>query len=108
MKSGLSKKEYIEWLQRYIIIHSWIYYYGNDSLISDQEYDKRAKELVELQSEFQDIEQTQYGYVFYDFDGTTGFDLYDRLKEEDKKYLTRLAGHVMRLANEDQKSRRVK
>lgn len=34
---------------------------------------------------------TQYGYIMYDFDGTTGFDLYSRLNEHDKKYLISIA-----------------
>lgn len=84
-----------------MLIHSWIYYEGNNSLITDQQYDKKAQELVELQSQFKDIEQTMYGYVFHDFDGTTGFDLYHRLNEADKKYIVQIACHVMRLANRD-------
>lgn len=105
MIKGLTDQEYIEWLQRYIIIHSWIYYYGNDSLISDQDYDKKAKELVLRQNNFGDVKNTQYGYVFYDFDGTTGFDLYDRLNDDDKKYLVQLAQHVMSLANGETKGK---
>lgn len=99
--NNLNEQEYIEWLQRYILVHSWIYYEGSDSLITDQQYDKKARELVELQSRFQDITQTQYGYVFHDFDGTTGFDLYHRLNENDKKYIVQIACHVTRLANRE-------
>lgn len=28
-----------------------------------------------------------YGYAYYDFDGSTGFHLTDRLTKKDKKYL---------------------
>ena len=31
----------------------------------------------------------------YDFDGTTGFDLYSRLNEADKRYLMQIARHVL-------------
>ena len=34
---------------------------------------------------------TQYGYVFYDYDGTTGFDLFDRLKQKDKTMIQGIA-----------------
>ena len=32
-----------------------------------------SKQLVELQKTV-DVRLTQYGYIFYDFDGSTGFD----------------------------------
>ena len=31
----------------------------------------------------------------YDFDGTTGFDLYDRLNEHDNEYLMNIACHYL-------------
>lgn len=95
----LTEKEQIEWLQRYILVHSWIYYYGNDSLISDRQYDKKAKELVDMQSGYAKLGQTQYGYVFHDFDGNTGFDLHDRLNDKDKEHITHIVRHVMKLAH---------
>ena len=30
---------------------------------------------------------TRFGYAFYDFDGSTGFHLYDRLKPNDRYYI---------------------
>lgn len=80
----------INFLQRKIIINAILYYELNTSPLSDKEYDELSRQLVDLQKNI-DIQQTQYGYVMYDFDGTTGFDLYSRLNEHDKKYLMSIA-----------------
>lgn len=98
----MTKKDKINWLQRYILVHSWIYYENNDSLINDRQYDLKAAELVKLQRST-DITTTQYGYVFYDFDGTTGFDLFHRLKPHDKQYIVQIAHHVIKLYNIERK-----
>ena len=34
---------------------------------------------------------TQYGYCMNGFDGSTGFDLYEKLNSHDKDYLMKLA-----------------
>ena len=80
----------INFLQRKIILNAIAYYELNINKLSDKEYDELSHQLVELQKDI-DIQQTQYGYVMYDFDGTTGFDLYSRLNEHDKKYLMSIA-----------------
>lgn len=85
----------INFLQRKIILNSIVYYMFNKNLISDREYDLMSRQLVELHKEYGDISDTQYGYVMYDFDGTTGFDLYDRLSDLDKDYLAKLAEHMV-------------
>ena len=90
------------------MIHSWIYYYGNDSLVTDKKFDSTAKQLVELQKDIDDIGNTQYGYVFQDFDGTTGFDLYERLNDEDRKYIYQLANHTIKLYQRDLQNGRKK
>lgn len=84
-----------------MLIHSWIYYYGNDSLVTDKEFDSTSKQLVELQKNIDDVKNTQYGYVFQDFDGTTGFDLYERLNENDRQYIYQLANHIIWLYHRD-------
>lgn len=80
----------INFLQRKIIINAILYYELNASPLSDKEYDELSRQLFELQKDI-DIQKTQYGYVMYDFDGTTGFDLYSRLNEHDQKYLISIA-----------------
>ena len=44
-----------------------------------------------------------YGYIFYDFDGTTGFHLYDRLNENDKNYLDNIVNHILILSRKPDK-----
>lgn len=40
------------------------------------------------------LEQTQYWYAMYDFDGSTGFDIYSRLNKRDQTYLWAIAQQV--------------
>lgn len=92
----LSPKDQIDWLARFIIVHSIIYYEMNYNVITDKMYDEYAKHLARLIKLNQDIiKDCYYHYVIYDFDGSTGFDLRGRLTEEDNKYLTHLAIKVM-------------
>lgn len=88
------KKTCIDFLQRKIIINCILYYELNDNRLSDKDYDELSKQLVQLQSEYDNIYETQYGYVMYDFDGTTGFDLYSRLNSKDRDYLLNIAQHI--------------
>lgn len=81
----------INFLQRKIILNCIAYYELNTNRLSDKEYDDLSMQLVELQQNVDVLNDTQYGYCMYDFDGNTGFDLYDRLTEQDKQYLTQLA-----------------
>lgn len=89
----------IDFLQRVILIHSYLYYEKDSSVWTDKHYDEVSKQLVFMQ-EAKTIEwikhNTQYGYVFYDFDGTTGFDLWDRLKEKDKQYISNIAEKLVK------------
>lgn len=94
-----SNKLRISTLQRWVIVQSIIYYELNSSLVSDKVFDSNAKQLVQMQKDFPDeAKESQYWYVFNDFDGTTGFDLYDRLKQKDKLYLMHLAKHALYIA----------
>ena len=92
-----SYKLRIETLQRWVLIHSILYYEMDESLVSDKVFDEHAKTLVGLQKEHRaSAKHSQYWYVFHDFDGTTGFDLPDRLNDKDKAYLFMIAKHVLK------------
>lgn len=91
-----SDKWRIDWLQRYITIHSIIYYEFNSNIIDDKKWDAVARQLVRLQKQNkEEAKRSTYWYVFYDFDAATGFHIYDRLSEKDKKYLSTIASHVL-------------
>lgn len=87
----------IDVLQRIILIHSYLYYEKDNPVWTDKKYDSTSKQLVELQNKHNKIwikNKTQYGYCFYDFDGTTGFDLWHRLKQKDKEQIQRIADSI--------------
>lgn len=90
-------KTKIEYLQRRIIVYSIAYYELNNNIVSDKYYDEISKQLVVLQNENKSVvKETMYGYVFHDFDGSTGFDLYDKLNKKDKEYLMEITQMVLR------------
>ena len=89
----------IDFLQRVILIHSYLYYEADNSVWSDKQYDEVAKQLTNIQNKHTKswIKQTtQYGYCFYDFDGTTGFDLWGRMNEKDKQYISNIAEKLVK------------
>ena len=51
----LAIQERINFLQRYIIVHSYIYYELNKNIISDREYDTKAKELEKYQNDYPEL-----------------------------------------------------
>jgi hypothetical protein len=85
-------------LQRWILIHSILYYEYDESIVTDKMYDENSHQLVDMQKEFlEEAKQTPYWYVFYDFDGSTGFDLAGRLEGEHRAYLDYLINQMRRL-----------
>jgi len=66
----------IQRLRYMILVHSCIYYILHDNLVEDYQWDRWAKELVELQKSYPYISEKVMLYdAFADFDGSTGFDL---------------------------------
>ena len=84
--SKLTTQEYIDFLQRFIILHSYIYYELNDNVISDKDYDARAKELVKYKNKYPDLWKSSEYYKQFgdDYSGATGFTLYHDLDEKQK------------------------
>lgn len=85
----------INYLQRKILLNSYLYYEYNMNSLSDHFYDDMCKQLVEFQDTYNETgsveNDTTYGYVYYDFDGSTGFHLYGRLKHDDRLYLNMIS-----------------
>ena len=95
----------INYLQRKVILNAIAYYELDTSPLSDKEYDELSRQLVEMQKDI-DINNTQYGYIMQDFDGTTGFDLYDRLNASDKQYLMNIACHALHVSPRKSKTKK--
>lgn len=94
-----TEKLKIDFMQRVILLHSYIYYEHDKNIWTDKQFDSHAKQLVEMQAgktEEWIKQKTQYGYVFYDFDGSTGFDLWGRLNKKDKQYLSNIAERMLK------------
>ena len=87
----------INYLQRKIILNSIAYYKYDKSFVSDSYFDEISHQLVQMQKDFTgNLEaDTEYGYMMYDFDGSTGFDLPDRLFPHDKEYLIQITEHYI-------------
>ena len=104
-----SNKLKIDALQRWIIVQSIVYYELDNSIVSDKEFDANAYQLVELQNSFpEEAKRSEYWYVFYDFDASTGFYIYDRLNKHDKDYLVQLSRHVLKLYERNIKCKKIK
>lgn len=91
--SNLTTQEYIDFLQRFIILHSYIYYELNGNVISDKDYDARAKELVKYKNEYPDLWKSSEYYKQFgdDYSGATGFTLYHDLDEKQKMLIRSIA-----------------
>jgi hypothetical protein len=91
-----TEKEKIDALQRWILVQSFLYYETDLQLVTDKVYDDNCKQLVGYQNEFRKaFKSSMYYYVFHDFDGSTGFDLYYRLNKEDKERLDLYIGNIL-------------
>lgn len=82
-------QDYINWLQRYIIVHSVIYYTHDDNFISDREYDAKSKELVAIKEAYpEEWKNSEYYKQFGDeYCGNTGFDLTEGLTERQQRII---------------------
>lgn len=74
------------------------------NVISDKQFDQLSKQLVELRNQMdeEDYQKTEYYYCFQDFDGNTGFYLYDALDQKDRKYLRFIAQQVQMMYRREQ------
>ena len=90
LSSDLEKiKNRILHLRRAILLHSCIYYRFGNSFITDEEFDRRAYELKDLQRDYPDLSRSilELYREFQDWDATTGF----RLPTEDPDLIRKAA-----------------
>lgn len=93
-----TEEEKIGMLQRWIIVQSRFYYDTDIELVSNKVYDDNCRQLVDLQNQFREaFKRSQYYYIFYDFDGTTGFHLYSRLTESDRIRIDNIVNMLKRV-----------
>lgn len=98
MNTKLTTQEYIDFLQRYIILHSYIYYELNGNVISNRQYDEKAKELVKYKNEYPDLWKTSMYYKQFsdEYNGATGFTLFHDLSEHQKEIIRSLVPKNLR------------
>lgn len=65
--------EKIKQRRRQLLVHSYIYYELDESIISDSKWSKWAMELVELQRNYpEESKQVEFYDMFKDWDGSSG------------------------------------
>ena len=80
--------EKIEMIQRWILLHSYLYYELDNSITSDANYNANAQQLIYLKNKYpEEFKETRYYQYFYDFESSTGFDLIARIKDKNDKIL---------------------
>lgn len=86
---NLTTQEHIDFLQRFIIVHSYIYYELDNNIISDKRYDEKAKELVRYKNEYPNLWKSSMYYKQFgdEYNGSTGFTLYHDLDEHQKEII---------------------
>ncbi len=102
--------ERIQLLQRSILVNSYAYYWLNDNILSDFQYDANARQLCALMREYpEEAKRSRYYAYFHDYsndDGmhyTSGFDLLQKVEKKDPtlyRYIRIDADWALRLKEE--------
>lgn len=93
---GLTLQEKINFLQRYIIVHSYIYYERDNNIISDREYDAKSRELVQYKNDYPELWKNSEYYKQFgdDYTGATGFNLYHELNKHQQDIINSIANCI--------------
>ena len=84
------------YLQNQIIVHSYLYYMLDSSIISDGEYNELSQTLVRMKEAYpESYSKTMFYYAMKDFDGSTGYDIWYNLTEEDKEKMASKAQLIL-------------
>ena len=76
--------ERIQLLQRWIMVHSCIYYELDSNIADDYTYDNNAKQLASLINEYpEEAKRSKYYKYYYDYTGETGYHLLGRVEKDD-------------------------
>lgn len=98
MGSVMSIQDRINFLQRYIIVHSYIYYELNNNIISDKAYDAKSKELTQYKNEYPELWKTSEYYKQFggEYNGSTGFTLWHDLDDHQKEIIRSIVSIIYR------------
>lgn len=79
----------INHLQRLIVLHSYIYYELDQNVISDHEYNELGRKLVGYKKEYPELWKSSMYYEQFgdEYDGSTGYDIYQKLNNEQKRII---------------------
>lgn len=93
----LTIQDQIDWLQRFIILHSYIYYELDGNAISDKVYDEKSKKLVEYKNTYPELWKSSEYYDQFgdDYDGSTGFTLFHNLDSHQQSIIKSLVKRNM-------------
>lgn len=85
----------IDTLSRWILIHSYLYYELDHSIVPDHMFDNNCNQLLGfIEATPKEFKRSRYYYAFKDFDGSSGFGLYQRLNREHKELVIRDAYYL--------------
>lgn len=88
-------KDKIELLERWVLIHSFLYYELDNPIVSDERYDKNSLQLMKMIAKYpKSFRKSRYYYAMKDFDGSTGFGLVQLLNAEDHQSITQNAWYL--------------
>jgi NAD-dependent DNA ligase len=83
-RRDFTTQEKIELLQRWILVHSYLYYELDLSVVSDHMYDRNSQQLHMFKINYPtDWKNARYTYAMVDFDGSTGFGYVNQLNTVD-------------------------
>ena len=100
----LTDESKIRMLQRWILVHSYIYYVKDSNIVYDSEYDKNTQQLLKLMKENPKT-KTEFSYVFKNFESGTGFYLYSSLNSEHQELISRDGNLAYNLFNENRRKK---
>lgn len=82
-------------LQRRVLVYSILYYEYDRSPVSDNFYDQLSHGLADLMYKCTTVSESRYHYVFYDFDGSTGYFLPERLTDDDREIIMSIVNYAL-------------
>ena len=92
--SGLIPIDELQYKQRQLIVHSFIYYELNDNIWTDNQYDGLALE-IEAQKPFNTWKESKFYSIFKYWDSSTGISLVKHSEYEYYQHFRRLGQELI-------------